>query len=110
MTERTKLNGRRPTEVSPDLSPVRLLGRAVQAVRADRGLIEGAPYWSEAPFLINRLGVPAVYWAPSDIRNCHTLEERVLVKDYLDGIVAFAAFMAAFDGEASNVAPTSSQT
>jgi len=103
--------GGTPTEVSPDLGPVRLLGRAVQAVRADRGLIEGAPYWSEAPFLINRLGVPAVYWAPGDIRNCHTLEERVLVKDYLDGIVAFAAFIAAFDGsEAFNVAPTSSQT
>jgi hypothetical protein len=34
----------------------------------------------------------------------------VLVKDYLDGIVAFAAFMAAFDGsEAVNVTPTSSQ-
>ncbi len=70
--------GGTPTEISPDLGPVRLLGRAVQSVRADRGLIEGAPYWSEAPFLINRLGVPAVYWAPGDIRNCHTLEERVL--------------------------------
>lgn len=83
-------------EVASDLGAVRLLGQAVHAVRADRGLIEGAPYWSETPFLINRLGVPAVYWAPGDIRNCHTLEERVLVKDYLDGIVAFAAFMAAF--------------
>ena len=99
--------GGTPTEVSPDLGPIRLLARAVQAVRADRGLIEGAPYWSEAPFLINRLGVPAVYWAPGDIGNCHTLQEHVLVKDYLDGIIAFAAFIAAFDGsEAINFAPT----
>jgi acetylornithine deacetylase len=90
--------GGTPTEVLPDLGPVRLLARAVQAVRADCGLIEGAPYWSEAPFLINRLGVPTVYWAPGDIGNCHTLEEHVLVKDYLDGIIAFAAFIAAFDG------------
>jgi acetylornithine deacetylase len=86
------------TEVSPELSAVRLLARTVQAVRADRGLIQGAPYWSETPFLIDRLRVPAVYWAPGDISNCHTLEERVLVKDYLDGIIAFAAFLAAFDG------------
>jgi acetylornithine deacetylase len=101
--------GGTPTEISPDFGPVRLLERAVQSVRADRGLIQGAPYWSEAPFLINRLGVPAVYWAPGDISNCHTLEERVLVKDYLDGIVALAAFIAAFDGsEAISVAPTSS--
>jgi acetylornithine deacetylase len=90
--------GGTPAEVSPDLDAVRLLGQAVRAVRADRGLIEGAPYWSEAPFLIHRLGVPTIYWAPGDISNCHTLEERVLVKDYLDGIVAFAAFIAAFDG------------
>ena len=103
--------GGTPAEVPPDLGAVRLLGRAVQAVRPDRGLIEGAPYWSEAPLLINRLGVPAVYWAPGDISNCHTLEERVLVKDYLDGIVAFAAFIAAFDGsELITVAPVSSQT
>ena len=91
--------GGTPTEVSPDLAIIRLLAQAVQAVRPDRGLIEGAPYWSEAPFLVNRLGVPTVYWAPGDIRNCHTLEEHVLVKDYLDGIIAFAAFIAAFDGE-----------
>jgi acetylornithine deacetylase len=103
--------GGTPTEVSPDLGPIRLLARAVQAVRPDRGLTEGAPYWSEAPFLINRLGVPAVYWAPGDIGNCHTLEEHVLVKDYLDGIIAFAAFIAAFDrSEAINFAPMSSQT
>jgi hypothetical protein len=35
----------------------------------------------------------------------------VLVKDYLDGIVAFAAFIASFGGsEATNVAPTAYQT
>jgi len=103
--------GGTPAEVSPDLGAVRLLGQAVRAVRVDRGLIEGAPYWSEAPFLINRLGVPAVYWAPGDISNCHTLEERVLVNDYLDGIIAFAAFIAAFDGsESIHPAAASSQT
>jgi acetylornithine deacetylase len=80
-------------------------------VRADRGLVEGAPYWSEVPFLINRLGVPAVYWAPGDISNCHTPEERVLVKDYLDGIIAFAAFIAAFGGsEPINSGTASFQT
>jgi acetylornithine deacetylase len=99
------------TEVSPDLGPIRRLAQAVQAVRADRGQIEGAPYWSEAPFLVNRLGVPTVYWAPGDVRNCHTLEERVLVKDYLDGIIAFAAFIATFDGsEAINFASNSPQS
>lgn len=89
--------GGTPSEISPQLPAVALLKRAVEAVRPDRGLVEGAPYWSEAPFLINRLGIPAVYCAPGDISNCHTLEEHVVVQEYLDGIVAFAAFLAAFD-------------
>lgn len=85
------------TEISPTLPAVALLKEAVQTVRPDRGLIQGAPYWSEAPFLVNRLGIPTVYCAPGDIRNCHTFEEHVVVQDYLDGIIAVAAFLASFD-------------
>jgi acetylornithine deacetylase len=86
--------GGTPTETSPSLPFVRLLAESIKAVRPDRGEIEGAPYWSEAPFLIDQLGVPTVYCAPGDIRNCHTLEERVELQEYFDGIVAFAAFLA----------------
>ncbi len=90
--------GGTPTETSPDLPFVRLLTGAVKAVRPDRGAIEGAPYWSEAPFLAEQLGIPTVYCAPGDIRNCHTLEERVELHEYLDGVVAFAAFLAQLGG------------
>ena len=90
--------GGTPSETSPELQAVRLLVEAVKAIRPDRGAIQGAPYWSEAPFLINQLGIPAVYCAPGDIRNCHTLEERIAVDEYLDGVVAFAAFLARFGG------------
>jgi acetylornithine deacetylase len=87
--------GGTPTE-TPEATPfVRLLVAAVRSVRPDRGAIEGAPYWSEAPFLATELGVPTVYWAPGDIRNCHTLEERVELEEYFDGVVALAAFLAA---------------
>lgn len=92
--------GGTPSEIQADLPAVRLLTEAVKAVRPDRGAIEGAPYWSEAPFLINRLGIPAAYCAPGDIRVCHTLEERIDVQEYLDGIVALAAFLARYgEGE-----------
>ncbi|MBV8473794.1 MAG: M20/M25/M40 family metallo-hydrolase [Hyphomicrobiales bacterium] len=86
--------GGTPTETSPHLPFVRLLTEAVKAVRPDRGAIGGAPYWSEAPFLVEQLAIPTVYCAPGDIRNCHTLEERVELEEYLDGVVAFAAFLA----------------
>ena len=93
--------GGTPSETPVDLPFVRLLGEAVKAVRPDRGAVEGAPYWSEAPFLVGPLGIPTLYCAPGDIRNCHTLEERVEVQEYLDGIVAFAAFLASL-GELAN--------
>jgi len=70
------------------------LSHCVSAVRPDRGGIEGAPFWSEMPFLTEIIGVPAVYCAPGDISICHTNFERVPLCDYHDGILAFAAFIA----------------
>ena len=93
---------RRHADETPETTPfVQALCAAVRAVRPDRGAIQGAPYWSEAPFLATRLGVPTVYCAPGDIRNCHTLEERVALRDYFDGIVAFAAFLGQLGEEAA---------
>jgi acetylornithine deacetylase len=69
---------------------------AVRAVRPARGNIEAAPYWSELPIL-SALGVPGVYFAPGDIRICHTTEENVSLEDYYDGIVALAAFLSGAD-------------
>jgi acetylornithine deacetylase len=72
------------------------LGRLISAIRAvcpERGNIEAAPYWSELPIL-SALGVPGVYFAPGDIRICHTTEENVSLQDYYDSIVALAAFLA----------------
>lgn len=74
------------------------LSQAVSAAMPGRGALEGAPFWSESPFLVNRLGIPAVYCAPGDIRNCHTFEEHVSVEEYLAGIVAFACFIALYCG------------
>ncbi|MET0596463.1 MAG: M20/M25/M40 family metallo-hydrolase [Mesorhizobium sp.] len=88
--------GGTPVETPAALPPVQLLQAAVRSVRPDRGEIAGAPYWSEAPFLSTRLGVPAVYCAPGDISNCHTLEEHVDLEEFYDGVVALAAFIAAF--------------
>ena len=50
---------------------------------------------------MRELGCPAVYCAPGDIRNCHTLEERVAVDEYLAGIAAFASFIAEYCGLAA---------
>ena len=85
------------TEIDPKHEAVALLSAIIRRHRPDRGRIAGAPFWSEAPFL-TRLGIPAVYFAPGDIRICHTLEERVPVEEYLDGIAALAEFIARYCG------------
>lgn len=85
-------------EIDQDAAEVRMLSARMEAAMAGRGTIEGAPFWSETPFFVNRLGIPAVYCAPGDIRNCHTHDEHVDVEEYLAGIVGFAAFMADYCG------------
>ncbi|MGI9435881.1 MAG: M20 family metallopeptidase [Geminicoccaceae bacterium] len=90
--------GGSPVEIDPAMREVASLAACLDAACPGRGRIEGAPFWSETPFLIKEIGCPAVYCAPGDIRNCHTLEEHVEVEEYLAGIVAFAAFMAAYCG------------
>jgi acetylornithine deacetylase len=88
--------GGEPFESSLDESRLRRLTSAVRAVRPERGNIETAPYWSELPIL-SALGVPGVYFAPGDIRICHTTEENVSLQDYYDGIVALAAVLSGAD-------------
>ena len=88
--------GGQPFESGLDDARLERLISAVRAVRPERGNIEAAPYWSELPVL-SALGVPGVYFAPGDIRICHTTEENVSLQDYYDSIVALAAFLAGAD-------------
>lgn len=86
--------GGSPAGIALDHPLVATLSGCVSTVRPDRGGIEGAPFWSEMPFLTETIGIPAVYCAPGDISICHTNFERVPLQDYHDGILAFAAFIA----------------
>ena len=85
--------GGTPFETAPDEARLERLRSAVRAVRPDRGAIEAAPYWSELP-IFSALGIPGVYFAPGDIRICHTPEENVTLQDYYDGVLALALFFA----------------
>jgi acetylornithine deacetylase len=85
--------GGTPFESAPDEAHLSRLISSVRAIRPDRGKIEAAPYWSELP-VFAALGIPGVYFAPGDIRICHTPEENVSLQDYYDGILALALFFA----------------
>lgn len=86
--------GGSPAGIVLDHPLVSGLSACISSIRPDRGRVEGAPFWSEMPFLTEVLGIPTVYCAPGDISICHTNFERVPLNDYHDGILAFAAFIA----------------
>jgi acetylornithine deacetylase/succinyl-diaminopimelate desuccinylase-like protein len=97
--------GGSPAGVDPAHPDVQRLSACLAAVRPGAGAIEGAPFWSEMPFLTEKLGCPAVYCAPGDISICHTDFERVPLADYHDAILAFAAFIAAYCGTVAEDGP-----
>jgi len=82
-----------PAESDPEGAPVRALRAAVGTVAPGRDAVRGTPFWSEMSFL-HALGIPCVYWAPGDITNCHTAEERVEIDEFLDGVRALSLFLA----------------
>ena len=90
--------GGTPSEVRSDEPAVRLLSNSIREMTGEAGRIEGAPFWSEVPFLINDVGCPAVYCAPGDISNAHTCEERISVRQYLAAVRAFSLFALRYCG------------
>ena len=91
-------HGGTPAEIDPSLPAVAQLQQAIDRCSDKPGAIEGAPFWSEMPFLTKQIGCPAVYCAPGDIGVAHTLEERLSVVEYLAAARAFALFIADFCG------------
>ncbi len=91
---RDHARGGSPAGIAVDHPLVTTLSACLAAVRPGAGGVEGAPFWSEMPFLTDIIGCPAVYCAPGDIAICHTNHERVALADYHDAILSFAAFIA----------------
>jgi acetylornithine deacetylase len=87
-----------PFVTDPSLGPIATLQAAVRETEPRGGGIGAAPYWSEGPFLTNELGIPTVYCAPGDIRNCHTFDEHVDIDQYLSAVRIYATFIADFCG------------
>ena len=76
---------------------VQTLARSIAGVSGSPARIEGAPYWSEKPFL-RELGIPGVYFAPGDISHCHTPFERLAIDELLTATRTLAHFIAKWCG------------
>ena len=89
--------GGTPDEVAADQPGVAALARSIEAVTGEPARIEGAPYWSEKPFLRD-LRIPGVYFAPGDISNCHTPFERLAIDELVAATRTLAHFIAQWCG------------
>lgn len=89
--------GGTPDEVAVDQPGVAALARSIEAVTGEPARIEGAPYWSEKPFLRD-LEIPGVYFAPGDISNCHTPFERLAIDELVTATRTLAHFIAQWCG------------
>lgn len=90
--------GGTPLVTDPALEAVAHLQATVQRFVPGRGEIAAGPYWSEGPFFERDLGIPAVYFAPGDIKTCHTFDEHVRVDEYLTALAVYVRFIAEFCG------------
>ena len=89
--------GGTPDEIPVAHPGVVALGRSIRAVTGRPARIEGAPYWSEKPFL-RSLGIPGVYFAPGDISHCHTPFERLEIGELISATRSLAHFVASWCG------------
>ena len=89
--------GGTPDEIPADHPGVTALARSIESVTGEPARIEGAPYWSEKPFLRD-LEIPGVYFAPGDISNCHTPFERLAIDELVTATRTLAHFIAQWCG------------
>jgi acetylornithine deacetylase len=89
--------GGTPHVADATLPAIAAVQQAVRKFAPEKGSIEAAPYWSEAPFLA-ALGIPTVYVAPGDIRTCHGPSEHVDIDEYLAAVAVYAELIATHCG------------
>lgn len=93
--------GGTPDEIDVDHPGVVALTRSIEQISGERARVEGAPYWSEKPFL-RELGIPGVYFAPGDISHCHTPFERLAIDELVTATRTLAHFIAEWCGVADS--------
>jgi len=87
--------GGTPDEIETSHPGVLALADSIVAVTGQKARIEGAPYWSEKPFLAS-LGIPGVYFAPGDISDCHTPFERLSIEELILATKTLAHFISSW--------------
>jgi len=84
------------SEMSPDEPFARLVGDAVETATGKRPGYLGMSFTTDARFVRNQGGIPAVVCGPGDVGCAHINDEWVSVDRLVDATAAYAELMATF--------------
>jgi acetylornithine deacetylase/succinyl-diaminopimelate desuccinylase len=88
---------------------VGLVQAAITAELGAPGAVLGMTFATDARFVRNDAGVPAVVFGPGSIEQAHVNDEWVEIDALVDAAAVMARLIAAFDGEAAKVTRAESQ-
>ena len=78
---------------------VGLVGRAIEKVTASQTPVIGMSFTTDARFVRNQAGIPAVVCGPGDVELAHGNDEWVSVDRLVDAAAAYAELYASFGAE-----------
>jgi acetylornithine deacetylase/succinyl-diaminopimelate desuccinylase len=84
------------SEMSPDDPFAALVGDAIASVTGDRPGYLGMSFTTDARFVRNQAGIPAVVCGPGNVECAHVNDEWVAVERLVDATAAYAEVFATF--------------
>ncbi|GAA4538444.1 M20 family metallopeptidase [Pseudonocardia xishanensis] len=87
-----------PSEIDANHPFVDTVAGSFQAMTGRRPGITGLPFTTDARFMRNDLGIPAVVFGPGELDAAHTVDEYVEVDSLVTAVAVYAHMFASFTG------------
>ena len=84
------------SELDPEHPLVAAVARVVAAATTERPDVIGMTFTTDARFVRNQLGIPAVVCGPGDVAQAHTNDEWVALDRLVQATAAYASLYTAF--------------
>lgn len=91
-----------PSEISADDPFVAHLSEAFRDMTGREPAFTGLPFTTDARFIRNQLGLPAVVFGPGDLSLAHTIDEYVEIDDLVTAVGVYARIFSNFTGVKQN--------
>lgn len=94
-----------PSEISVDAPFVGILSKSFREMTGRDAAFTGLPFTTDARFIRNQLGLPAVVFGPGDLSLAHTIDEYVEIDDLVTAVAVYAHLFSNFTGPKQKTSP-----